>query len=69
MSRLTVGNIRSMLKDYPDSEVVYFSIDEDTCEDLKDDYRYEPDVHFILEGDADSPDRQLTAIVGRNYIR
>ena len=63
--RMTVKDIRDMFGDFDDDDVVTFDIDEDTCEELKDSYRYEPVLGYPRKGQ----DGSIICPVGSMYAR
>lgn len=63
--RMTVKDIRDMFGEFDDDDEVVFGIDEDTCEELKDGYRYEPSLGYPYR----AQDGSLVCMIGSSYSR
>lgn len=63
--RMTVKDIRGMFGEFDEDAEVIFEIDEGTCEELKDSYRYEPDLGHPYR----AQDGSLICVIGSSYSR
>ena len=62
---MTVKQICDMFGEFEDADEVVFDIDEGTCEELKDSYRYEPELGQPYR----AYDGRLVCVIGSRYSR